>query len=52
MSEMKRLYTDFTLAVEDYTMFIRDGVDRHDFDGMLRDVDALRAEIIRIKEFS
>jgi hypothetical protein len=49
---MKRLYTDFTIAVEDYTMFIRDAVDRHDFDGMLRDVDALRREIIRIKEIS
>lgn len=52
MSGMKRLYTDFTLAVEDYTMFIRDAVDRHDFDGMLRDVDALRREIVRVKEMS
>ena len=52
MAEMKRIYTDFTLAVEDYTAFIREAVDRHDFDGMLRDVDALRREIIRVKEFS
>ena len=52
MSEMKRIYTDFAIAVDDYTMFIRDAVKRHDFDGMLRDVDALRREIIRIKEFS
>lgn len=52
MSEMKRIYTDFVLAVEDYTSFIVDAASRADFDEMLRDVESLRREIIRIKEFS
>jgi hypothetical protein len=52
MSNMKNIYTDFTLAVEDYTSFIQDAALRGDFDEMLRDVDALRREIIRIKEFA
>lgn len=52
MAEMKRIYTDFTLAVEDYTMFIREAADRRDFDAMLRDVDALRREIMLVKAFS
>ena len=52
MSNMKNIYTDFTIAVEDYTSFIRDAALRGDFDEMLRDVMALRREIIRAKELS
>jgi hypothetical protein len=52
MSNMKEIYTDFTLAVEDYTSFIQDAALRGDFDEMLRDVESLRREIIRAKELS
>lgn len=47
MSNMKEIYTDFTIAVDDYTMFIREASRRGDFDEMLRDVESLRREIIR-----
>jgi len=50
MGKMKEIYTDFTLAVEDYTSFIQDAALRGDFDEMLRDVESLRREIIRVKE--
>jgi hypothetical protein len=49
---MKNIYTDFTIAVEDYTSFIRDAALRGDFAEMLRDVESLRREIIRAKELS
>jgi hypothetical protein len=52
MSNMKRIHTDFTLAVEDYTSFIRDAAQRGDFDEMLRDVESLRREILAVKAFS
>jgi hypothetical protein len=52
MSNMKNIYTDFILAVEDYTSFIQDAAQRGDFDEMLRDVESLRREIITAKAFS
>lgn len=52
MSNMKRIHTDFTIAVEDYTSFIRDAAQRGDFDEMLRDVESLRREILAVKAFS
>jgi hypothetical protein len=52
MGKMKAIHTDFLLAVDDYTGFLRDAAERCDFDEMLRDVESLRREIIRIKEFA
>jgi hypothetical protein len=52
MSNMKSIYSDFTIAVKDYTSFIRDAAERGDLDEMLRDVESLRREIIRAKELS
>jgi hypothetical protein len=39
---MKELYTELAIAVEDYTRFISESLERGEFDRMLMDIDMLR----------
>jgi hypothetical protein len=45
MSYTKNLHTELTIAVEDYTAFILESLERGEFDRMLHDIDALRRTV-------
>jgi hypothetical protein len=45
MSKMKEIHTDLTIAVQDYTLFITESIERGEFDRALHDIDALRRTV-------
>jgi hypothetical protein len=52
MSNMKRIYTELTIAAEDYTALILESLALGDLEQMLADVESLRRTVIRYKEMS